>query len=238
MKFTKTLEPSDYENIQLEVQELKEAHQHFIERDIRIDLGHPHRFWEYGMAIKAFVKWAEIPGNSISKVSIVDVGAGLGLLGPTLAWCTGEFNVTEVEPNVECYSHRTVLNNWLHQEGKPQIRLTKEIKETDKFDIVFCISVIEHVPDDHNFLRCLAELVKENGLLFMTTDIVPKMLGNYMYDNLREHNFTVADLYSKTHYLGSKGFEFLDKNDNPNFDYNGDQVFNYTFGAIAMVKTI
>jgi len=39
----------------------------------------------------------------------------------------------------------------------------------EKFDLVFCTEVIEHLPDFHSFAKALSELVAKDGLLFLTT---------------------------------------------------------------------
>jgi SAM-dependent methyltransferase len=241
MVLTKTVQDEDYKLIEGEVLQLKDCYKALADRGVKIEIGHEHRYWEYGMGLKAFHDW-----NYESKVdnpSIVDVGAGLGLLGPSLAW--GEhLGITEVEPN-SAYEHdrhlcnaillglKTPGNTWINA----SLKTFREWHNTSYFyDVVFCISVIEHVAADHEFLKSLADMVKQGGLLFLTTDIMPTMppappKNGYVFDNLREHNYTLSDIIKKISYLNELGFEIFGDAD---LRYHGDKVFDYSFCSIAM----
>lgn len=234
MKFTKTLELEDYNLIANQVNELKSTQHYCTNNSIPFSLNHTHRYWEYGMALKAFENWM-LEKSATNTPSIIDIGAGTGLLGPTLSW-QHNLAVTESEPDVGCFQPRSILNNWLYRDKKPIIQLRTEIPETH-FDVVFCISVIEHVAADHDFLKKISDLVKPNGLLFMTTDIMPKMPKEdgkgYVSDNIREHNFVIKDLQRMKDYFESKDFISFGEVD---FEFHGVMVNDYTFGSLCVTK--
>jgi SAM-dependent methyltransferase len=240
MILTKTIDEEDYKLINLEVKLLKDTQKILTEKGVRIDIGHEHRFWEYGMSLKALQDWM-CDVSKTDNPKIIDVGAGLGLLGPSLSYGQN-LSICEVEPNTSYKYDRSLCNAVLLDLKKPIITWTggqsldifsSFHKATNYYDVVFCISVIEHVADDHAFLRKLSEIVAPGGLLFLTTDVMPVMPGKYHFDNLREHNYTMFDICKKIEYLRSIGFELLGESD---LEYKGDKVFNYSFASIAMVR--
>lgn len=241
MILSKTIEEKDYELIQYEVNLLQDCHKELTGKGVRIDIGHHHRFWEYGMALKALYSWCDGIVKVKPSHNLLDVGAGLSLLGPTICWAE-EIGITEVEPNTEYAKDRDICNSALLELNCPyyitwagtQLSTFRQWHNTSNFyDAVFSISVMEHVAADHEFLRSLADMVKQDGLLFLTTDVMPRSGKGFHFDNLREHNYTVDDIKSKISYLESKGFSLLGESD---LEYKGDQVFNYSFASIAMVK--
>ena len=244
MLLTKTVEEKDYDEIiSNEVFELRDCYKVLTENGVRIDIGHPHRFWEYGMALKAFYEWDYNSGKNLNgsetniNGSVVDIGSGLSLFGPALSWCEN-IKVVEIEPDKTCYEHRVICNKVLSENKKPEISwfpiTPEQLTAHRKYDAIFCISVIEHVAADHEFLKTIADKVVDGGLLFLTTDIMPREGKGYTFDNLREHNYTMLNICEMIKYLNEvKGFELFGEAE---LEYKGDKVFNYSFCSIAMVK--
>src|SRR4051812_22715911 len=145
----KTLEEKDYELFPEVYTHLKESAILLKDAGVRCDIGHPHRFWEYGMGLNLLVEHSEKIKKSLSKMSVLDIGAGLSLFGPTLAQ---SFNtrVVEWEPEFSNYEHRAIANGFLAQYAKKTIEWhcggIENIPEEEQFDAVFCISVVEHMP--------------------------------------------------------------------------------------------
>lgn len=232
MIFTKTVEEKDYTLIKDEVEVLERTFNQLSGLGVKLDawnVSHAHRKWEWGMAIKALTIWY-LEYNE-ENISIVDVGSGDGLLAPAIS-CGLSMSVTEIEPREECYTNRVHCNSILTNNLKPEIKWIQK-SDGSKYDVVFSISVMEHVVADHVFLKDLADMVKPSGLLFITTDVMPTMPGKYHFDNLREHNYVMFDILNKVRYLESVGFESFGESD---FAYKGNQVFDYSFCSLAMVK--
>jgi SAM-dependent methyltransferase len=228
MILTKTVEEKDYDLIANQVRELRGCYVAITNGGAKIDIGHEHRFWEWGMALKAFQDWM-IDVSKIDNPEVLDVGSGDGLLGPTFAW--GQLlSITELEPRIECFHNRLLCNSLL----KAKLNVLQSYDQlASSYDVVFCTSVIEHVASDHAFLRNLSQLVASGGLLFLTTDVVPVMPGRYHFDNLRERNYTMFDICKMIEYLKSIGFESFGEVD---LEYKGSKVFDYSFASICMVR--
>jgi len=85
-----------------------------------------------------------------------------------------------------------------------------------RFDLIYCAEVIEHVPEPHQFVQSLADLLNNKGLLFLTTpdaghrkvpkDFVswnrvtpPEHIGYFnrktMQGILQEHGFKIIKFY-------------------------------------------
>src|SRR6266545_782016 len=57
--------------------------------------------------------------------------------------------------------------------------------QNDRFDFVFALDVIEHIPDDQKFVRSLVRVLKPGGSLFLTTPskairMTPPFLTGYI----------------------------------------------------------
>jgi 2-polyprenyl-6-hydroxyphenyl methylase/3-demethylubiquinone-9 3-methyltransferase len=102
----------------------------------------------------------------------LDVGCGGGLLSESLARLGA--NVTAIDPSKELVEQakrhsqldpRTRTINY--RGGHTVEELAAEEKE--KFDVICCLEVIEHVTDIHSLLNAMSSLLKPNGKLFLST---------------------------------------------------------------------
>ena len=130
------------------------------------------------------------------------------------------YDVVEVEP-VKNYDLETYYN------------LAETAKES--FDVVFSVSVIEHVEKDMEFLEQSIDLIKPGGHGVFTMDFCPdrlvRMGGNFQFYNLQDMNERVLPL------LESKGCILLDDPDwnctDPDFEHQGTK---YTFATLVFRK--
>jgi 2-polyprenyl-3-methyl-5-hydroxy-6-metoxy-1,4-benzoquinol methylase len=231
MILTKTVEEKDYDLIANQAKDLEATYEFLSTRGAKLDawnVSHIHRKWEWGMALKAFQDWM-IDVSKTDNPEILDVGSGDGLLGPTFAWAQ-LLSITELEPRIECLHNRSFCNSLL----KAKLNVLQNYDQlVSSYDVVFSISVMEHVQEDKEFLLKLASLINPKGLLFITTDVMPIMPGQYHFDNLRAHNYTMFDICTMIKTLNDLGFELFEDTD---LEFKGAQVFDYSFASICMIK--
>jgi len=139
------------------------------------------------------------------NVTILDLGAGLGLL---VAWLrnAGFPNVTGVEPSGEQCA--AALHHY-----DIELVMTKDVKgylseNQHCFDVVFLTDVIEHVPKPHmpEYLSNIMQALKPGGCLNLRTDNMASPIGAYQYrmDFTHEYCFTERSLQQL---LSTVGFE-------------------------------
>lgn len=212
MLLSKSLQLSDYNELQEETQAIQLTDSLFRGK---LNFPHPHRFWEYASAIKA--------GEYLTQV--LDVGAGYGALGPTLATQLGA-NVTELELTQKIVDARKAL-----QIPNLQARVCPilDFEPEPIYDSVYCISVLEHIAEWSQALQKLMDSTRRGGLLFLTVDYGQP--GAWQNDSDRQSKFTDAEIHKLASQLIQGGFELM-----VDYEYHGPQVFDYTFFRIAAYK--
>lgn len=171
---------------------------------------HPHRKWEYGLALKL------INDNIVS--SVLNVGGGNSPLSTAIA-NTGIY-VTEIDPDYpsEIFDGITYLHEPFPSKGLK-----------GKFDAVISTSVIEHVQDDLKFFTAL--LKQSSNLVFLTTDFHNSGNAISRY-HIRTYN--KSSMLNLVRIAESLGFSTIG---DYNYDYNGDPlVYEYTFASLALKR--
>lgn len=130
----------------------------------------PFRKLEYTYALEAIERWCRRPGLAL------DAGSGITPLGHALA--ARGWNVTacdfdgDLMRRLEAADMETVYGSRVHYEQQD----LRKIKHPDAtFDLVTCVSVIEHMgaPSDRTALAELRRVLKPGGLLVVTVDFEP-----------------------------------------------------------------
>lgn len=181
---------------------------------------HPHRRWEYGMALAAL--------RSIDARTVLDVGGGGSLFAPAAAWINAD--VTIVDPG-ECAGWVKAQSDRI---GKSMRYIREEftwLSVADQFDAVTCLSVIEHVENDELFLINMASKVADGGLLCLTTDFHPSgvaqcdgHLRTYSWEGMERLRAILVEC------------GFTDHGGEPQYDRFTSQVNGYTFASLMMRK--
>ena len=101
--------------------------------------------------------------------TLLDVGCGGGILAEALhdkgAIVTG---IDAAGPGIEIAKHHAKENNKLidYQESTAEDLIQKS---SEKYDVVTCLEVLEHVPDPKLLVKTCIDLLKPNGDLFLST---------------------------------------------------------------------
>jgi 2-polyprenyl-6-hydroxyphenyl methylase/3-demethylubiquinone-9 3-methyltransferase len=103
--------------------------------------------------------------NPFKKLTLLDVGCGGGLVAEPMtrlgAKVTG-IDASEKNINVAKF-HAEQMNLKINY-----ICSTPE-KLNQKFDVILCLEIIEHVADVDFFIKTCAKLLKKNGIIFFAT---------------------------------------------------------------------
>lgn len=226
--------PDDEKDIETEIVELRYACKDLMDNGLNIEVPEC-RYWEYGTVLKMLKDYCIDTKTMPMDINFLDVGSGHGLMCPALSYLYG-VNVTECEPSD--YQHREKTNAFLKSQDAKEIRVfpvSTDNLPDETFDMVSCISVIEHMTADIES-RCwknLVDRIKPGGLLFIDVDCIPDPNRSYIFDNLRVHNFTIPEMKERVELLQSYGMVTLGE---PDYNWNGAMVHDFTFFRIGMRK--
>lgn len=231
--FVNTIREKDYVGLEKGVERLEDTMKVLNDMQVRCEIGHIHRFWEYGSAIALLEQFG------LAGKRVLDVGAGWSPLGPTLVRFYG-CDVTEAEVDINALRDRQTVNALLSKLGCKTLNLIHTGVQSlprEEYDAVFCISVLEHVDRtvETTAWRNLAERVKPGGLLFITVDCMDTDLRFHTFDNLRQTKYTMGKLSNRIEGIKYMGFQTIGE---PDYAYHGDMVYDYSFFRAAFTRPL
>ncbi len=128
------------------------------------------RQWEYPFVFSAIKNY--VADRDLTSLKILDAGSGITFL---------PYYITQQIPGAEitCCDNDPSLNSAFKanndRTGSDIKFIKKDIKETglssNNFDIIYCISVLEHTRSYEKIIDGFHKLLKPNGILIITFDI-------------------------------------------------------------------
>ncbi len=111
--------------------------------------------------------------GGLAGKKVLDVGCGGGILSESLAKVGGKVTGIDMssEPLAVARQHagesqlqidyqQITIEEFLHQQQQTG---------AEKFDVITCMEMLEHVPDPLSIIRSCQQLLKPNGVLFLST---------------------------------------------------------------------
>jgi len=213
MILSKTLDPSDYQELEYYIQYIHNLW------GLPSRVEHEHRKWEYSITCKALQE------NNVKTV--LDVGGGGSMLAPMLTFAG--MDVLQVDPgnNDELLLEQSrVLGKELAYD-----RIHFELWEKDDiYDAVVCISVLEHVLDDLAMFRKL--LIHARKIVVITVDF-SKDGKSKSQGHLRTYNKESMQNFIKV----GKAADFTPLGGQVDYSERGNHVYDYNFASLVLEKT-
>jgi len=174
---------------------------------------HASKQWEYAYAVRSIVEYAGIrkapDGLEIAQcagLKIADVGGGRGALAAFLAAAGATVEQFDRDYQWGRNGHtEPAYQRWSRSKGyRARFGSIYNLPAaSESFDVVLCISVLEHLPDKRAALRELVRLLRPGGICVLTFDLA--LEPERFRDALR---VDVADPDRLAEWLAAIGIEY------------------------------
>ncbi len=219
----KAFHPDDYHHLGDEVARVGHAKNMFTDL---YNFDHEHRLWEYSICLAAAGSRKDLAGKRC-----LDVGGSYSILGGLLTWGGADVTVTDISDhrNQQMEMGRRGVEGPSATPGGVMRFVQDDIANwslNKVFDLVTCVSVIEHTGDDEKFFAALLSLVAPGGVLALTTDFHPSGKAQLTAHN-RCYNGPMLEKWGR-----SPGFEpvgsFMYE------DFGGHIFGQYNFASLVL----
>lgn len=151
------------------------------------------RIWEYPYVYFHLSRYIESLAGDSQPV-VADVGSGVTFFPFALAQLGYELICTDIDPVCEkdILQARKCVS---HLPGDVHFRLIVNERlpfDDEECDVIYCISVLEHIPDFENTVREMARILKPGGLCLITCDLELNPRGNTQLDIEQHERLTFA----------------------------------------------
>lgn len=227
--FTRSLHPDDYGFLQPWSDPIAAFQRDMAAHGVPHRDWHQHRVWEYASVTQQLLML-----GVQADAAIIDIGAGASFFDPYLALlypnlcCTDSMKYGDVTGMVAAQrAHYGVTLPLYDLPCEDMAALA-----TASFDVVLCISTIEHVDDHDAAFRELVRIAKHGGYVFLTSDYFRDVA---QWERSPSRHLQVTP-YMKDFVLALPdrfGLDFVGETD---LDYCGDFVQTYSFVNICLRK--
>ncbi|HDR1793778.1 TPA: bifunctional 2-polyprenyl-6-hydroxyphenol methylase/3-demethylubiquinol 3-O-methyltransferase UbiG [Pasteurella multocida] len=116
--------------------------------------------------------------NGLTGKKVLDVGCGGGILSESMAKQGAIVTGIDMSSAPLQVARKHALESGLHIDYQQitieeflqnQTALFAERGEDEKFDVITCMEMLEHVPDPSSIIACCKQLLKPNGVIFFST---------------------------------------------------------------------
>lgn len=141
--------------------------------------------------------FAVLRGISIGGRRVIDVGSGQGAFAARLG--DAGYTVTSVDKNVDDFRAEGVEFVPVDFDSAEQVDAFRKVHGA-QYDIAIGMEVIEHVENPWEYCRLLLSLVREDGIVLITTPNVESAYSrmNFFFSGLFDH-FSIHDYRSSGH---------------------------------------
>ena len=219
-----------------------------VEKVIRIvgldPAQHRHRRWEYALALHAVNQRFGTLTTDKGVLQVGDFGCAIGLLAPIMVWLGHDVHMYEPwawgNQEEQCLGQCSIAQNGSSSPGKFTIchRDLSHLEAEDKgrFDVSFCISTMEHVPNETEAMNDLFDSVAPGGITFLTMDFGPDETDHYMSASVRARIYCPQKMQHLVELGQAQGFELLGGESDWSWHPEMTLVNNHGFSAIGMVR--
>ncbi len=131
------------------------------------------RIWEYPYIYAHMREIIDVTGPADRPLKAVDVGSGVTFFPFALAALGWEVVCTDIDPICE-RDLKAAIDVIKQDEGSVSFRMIEDNRlpfSDGECDVVYCISVLEHIPDFEHTVLEMARVLKPGGHCLLTCDI-------------------------------------------------------------------
>ncbi|MBE2893766.1 bifunctional 2-polyprenyl-6-hydroxyphenol methylase/3-demethylubiquinol 3-O-methyltransferase UbiG [Spirabiliibacterium falconis] len=100
---------------------------------------------------------------------VLDVGCGGGILSESMARLGAQVVGIDMSPQPLAIAREHASMQGLKIDYRQQTIESLVAEQGEKFDVITCMEMLEHVPDPSAVVRACQQLLKPNGVLFFST---------------------------------------------------------------------
>ncbi len=134
-------------------------------------------WWNSNGIFKSLHELNKIRVNYINKYcllnnkDVLDVGCGVGILSESLSFFGAKVTGLDISNKLICYAKLHSKMMGIKNINYKYITSLHNFEKIEKkrYDIIFCMELLEHISSPDLFIRIFYKLLKKNGILFLST---------------------------------------------------------------------